>query len=277
MFVETELIEVFQDTRQQVRENPELAELTRRMVEGTRLYGEQHRANRTGRKSPQPQIAVFADTTFHCARRLAERGKRIAVLNFANAYSPGGGVEQGAMAQEECLCRSSNLYESLIRPDILRDYYAWNGKNTGEMGTDRVIYSPGVTVFKTDHGYPENLDEWFAVDVISCAAPYYDTHKKKPVAQTVLAEVLYNRIRNILEAALDQNADILVLGAFGCGVFHNPPKLVAETFRRLLVEEEYGLYFEKIAFAIKTTGASRRNLEAFRSCFQAGPIFGMQL
>lgn len=28
------------------------------------------------------------------------------------------------------------------------------------MGSDRIIYSPGVTVFKSDDEYPENLDNY---------------------------------------------------------------------------------------------------------------------
>lgn len=270
MFDETELIEAFQDTRQQVQGNPELAEKTRRMQEWTRLYKEGFVSAHSRQKSGEPKITVRADTTFHCAQTLWTTGKRTAVLNFANAYSPGGGVLKGAMAQEECLCRSSNLYEALIQPHILGDYYEWNEKNTGDLGTDRIIYSPGVTVFKSDHGCPENLEEWFSVDVITCAAPYYNKYQKKPVSKETLAAVFHSRIRNILETAIDNDVDNLVLGAFGCGAFNNPPQLVAEAFRRLLVDEEYAVRFENVAFAIKTTGVSRKNLDAFRACFQTG-------
>ena len=36
-----------------------------------------------------------------------------------------------------------------------------------------IIYTPGVTVFKTDTSNPKLLDEkdWYDVDVITCAAP----------------------------------------------------------------------------------------------------------
>ena len=217
---------------------------------------------------------------------------RIAVLNFANAYSPGGGVRQGAMAQEECLCRSSNLYAALTMRYLSRNYYKWNGRYTGDMGTDAVIWSPGVTVFKSDDAVPVLLEEPFQVDVLTCAAPYYDTRKKHPVTRERLREVFDSRIRNILEVAVSRLTEagtkagtkagteagtkagtgagteagtgVLILGAFGCGAFNNPPELVAECFRRQLVERGYGRYFRKVVFAIKRNQRGNDNLEAFR-------------
>jgi len=260
-----DLIRAFEDTQRQVRETPELAAATLCMQADTRLYLEGYRAIAPQEKRRDTVVSVVADTTFRCAQGFAGCGK-VAVLNFANAYTPGGSVKHGVMAQEECLCRSSNLYEGLTIPYMLRHYYKWNEKNTGAMGSDRIIYHPRVTVFKDDGPLLENLEAPFEVDVITCAAPYYDVQKKKPVTLDKLEDVFYHRIRNILEVAAGNDVDVLILGAFGCGAFHNPPKLVARVMRRLLVTEGHARRFLKVVFAIKA-GASSENLWAFREEF----------
>ena len=272
------LIEAFEDTQRKCRDYPDLRAATTKMQAETLLYLKEFNAVGPQEKSCEPDIEICEDTTFHCAQRLLresdpdhlhEQRPRIAVLNFANAYHPGGGVVNGAMAQEECLCRSSNLYSALTLPYLLRNYYKWNGRNTGDMGTDAVIWSPGVTVFKTDDPVPAEMEreEWFQVDVLTCAAPYYDKNKKHPATQEKLREVFYHRIRNILEVAIAKDTDILVLGAFGCGAFNNPPALVADVCRELLVEKGYFRFFRKTVFAIKRNDSENTNLEAFRKAF----------
>ena len=57
------------------------------------------------------------------------------------------------------------------------------------------------------------------------------------------------RIRNILEVAIDNEVDVLILGAFGCGAFHNPPDIVADAFREVLLTDRYRKSFEQIVFA----------------------------
>ena len=272
------LITAFDDTQRKCRDYPELRKATVKMQAQTLLYLKEYTAVDPQEKSSEPNIEICEDTTFHCAQRLMneistdlslEQNLRTAVLNFANAYHPGGGVKNGAMAQEECLCRSSNLYSALTLPYLLRNYYKWNSRNTGDMGTDAVIWSPGVTVFKTDDPVPVEMgrENWFQVDVLTCAAPYFDINKKRPVTQEKLWDVFYHRIRNILEVAIANDTDILVLGAFGCGAFNNPPVLVADVFRELLVDKGYFRFFRKIAFAIKKNNSANTNLEAFQEAF----------
>ena len=258
------LIELFQDTLRCVKDEPILRDMTYRAMAGTVLYFGGYAAIMPQVKKEQPVIRVVEDTTFHCAGMFCKGKDRVAVLNFANAYTPGGSVADGVMAQEECLCRSSNLYNCITLPYLIQNYYKHNAKNTGDMGTDAVIYTPGVTVFKSDDPVPERLESCFWTDVITCAAPYYNTEKKKPVTLDKLETVFRSRIRNILEVAAANQVDILILGAFGCGAFHNPPELVAGVFHELLVKKGYGRFFQQVIFAIKKGDGSNNNLQIFR-------------
>ena len=42
------------------------------------------------------------------------------------------------------------------------------------------------------------------------------------------------KVRSILWAAASHGHDAVVLGAFGCGAFHNPPAEIVAVFRSLL-------------------------------------------
>jgi len=263
-----ERINCFQDTIARCA-GEELASLTAGAREASRVYPENFRS---GRLHPvrEPGILVVEQTSFAAARENLRQG-RVAVLNFANPHYPGGGVFQGAMAQEECLCRSSNLYPCLEDGRVFESYYRYHQKQTDYDFSDRLIYTPAVTVFKDDAPVPQLLDrsQWFQVDVITCAAPYLA--KRRYVNRTVLGNLFRSRIRNILEAAMENEAEVLILGAFGCGAFGNPPEVVARAFREVLAEQRYQA-FRRIVFAIRSSVGGDPytvcpNLAAFQSVF----------
>jgi len=71
---------------------------------------------------------------------------------------------------------------------------------------------------------------WYSVDIITCAAPNlrqnpsnsYNTGDGSNSAQITreeLIEVHEKRLRRILEVALMEDRDTIILGAFGCGAF----------------------------------------------------------
>lgn len=196
------------------------------------------------------KVEVHGTTTFLEAGKHKGKGK-IAVLNFANPETPGGGVTNGAMAQEECLCRCSNLYPCLNQESVFEDYYNYHRKLGNHFYTDRIIYSPGITVFKDEELQLMPQEDWFQVDVITCAAPYLA--KRKHTNQKALLELFKGRVQNIFEVAAENNVDILILGAFGCGAFKNPPTVVAKAFHEVIDENKYREQFRKIIFAIKST------------------------
>lgn len=82
-----------------------------------------------------------------------------------------------------------------------------------------------------------------------------------------LLNIYESRIKNILEVAMSNDVDILILGAFGCGAFHNNPYVMVKAFYNLLIRDQYAQYFRKVKFAIKRSGEFCENLCAFEEAF----------
>lgn len=246
------LLASFSNTLNMINSNPFLTYETKKAMHSSRVYKESFTSNTVSPCFESTKVEVVSGTTFATAKGFCKFG-RVAVLNFANPENPGGGVQNGAMAQEECLCRSSNLYPCLCDKSVFADFYLYHRNLRSFFYSDRLIYTKGVTAFKDDSDVPQLMpeNEWFQVDVITCSAPYIA--RRKYTNQAALKELFKSRIKNIFEAALDNGAEVLVLGAFGCGAFKNPPEIVAKAFHEVIEENAYHTKFKRIVFAIKST------------------------
>lgn len=192
----------------------------------------------------------------------------IAIMNFANAFRTGGDFIGGASAQEETLCRCSSLYASLISEKAKQDYYQYNKDNKNDRISERVMVSPDVAFLRYDDDY-----EWFekpiVMSVITAAAVDKRSKRMRGISEKKVDRYMRHLVRNTIKAAADNGIDTLVLGAFGCGVFGNDPKVVSRYFRCVLVDEGYDRYFKNIVFAIPDSrhGVSR-NMREFVSAFR---------
>lgn len=80
--------------------------------------------------------------------------------------------------------------------------------------------------------------------------------------------LMKQKIRLILDVALHYSHDSLVLGAFGCGAFNNPPKHVAQLFRETFNKPAYSSAFKKVAFGVLARDPKGlANLAAFQEAF----------
>lgn len=270
------LIEVFQDTQRFFTENEALAAAVAASKRGTRLYGpDEYPALPEKRKTPVT-IEVTKSTSFMAAsQRYFYHGKEhIAVLNFASAVNPGGGVKSGSSAQEESLCRCSTLYPTLNQRFLWDQYYQRNRMTGDPLHTDACIWSPGIVICKLDaSGNPRIEPEgWATVDVISCAAPnlrertgnIHNPETAVPVHLCAVEQYALHlkRAKHILHIAASKRAAALILGAFGCGAFANAPWAVARAYKDAL--KEYGQYFSYVEFAVHCRPDENRNYDVFR-------------
>jgi uncharacterized protein (TIGR02452 family) len=103
------------------------------------------------------------------------------------------------------------------------------------------------------------------VDILTCAAPNLNNNKKygdaPQISPTDLKKLLTARIRRIFEIAAEGGSEVLILGAFGCGAFYNPPHLVAEVFNTVM--KDFMQHFEVIEYAVFCTPKSRKNFDTF--------------
>mmetsp|Transcript_59277 Transcript_59277/g.129817 ORF Transcript_59277/g.129817 Transcript_59277/m.129817 type:complete len:94 (-) Transcript_59277:66-347(-) len=78
------------------------------------------------------------------------------------------------------------------------------------------------------------------------------------------------KIISILQTAASEKIEVLVLGAFGCGAFANPPEQVARLFYEALTL--FPGVFKKVVFAIISRPDSPdQNFEVFRDVFADRP------
>ena len=268
------LKEIFEDTQRFYTENKMLSEAVSYSKAHTKLYRESEPAT-VPQNHFDGEICVTQSKTFEAAMRLRKQfpDSRIAVLNFASAVHPGGGVKNGSSAQEESLCRCSTLYPTLDTEYLRENYYDVNREAKNVLHSDDCIYSPDIVICKTDALFPERLPEkeWYKVDVISCAAPNLrdrpanihnpENAEAASISPQELTELHTQRAEKILSVAAANNAEILVLGAFGCGAFANDPTCVAKAYRDVLKTKRQ--LFRLVEFAVFCRPSETENFDAF--------------
>lgn len=214
--------------------------------------------------APQQRVANIA--TVQAILELHRAGaQRIGVLNFASAKNPGGGFLNGAMAQEESLAASSGLYGSLLRHPA---YYQANRANKSMMYTHHAIYSPEVVFFRDE--WFELLAEPVTASVLTLPAVNYGQVLRQGEDPEQAAKVMKERMRLALSLFAREGHRVLVLGAYGCGVFRNDPLRVAAWWKELLEAEGYGVYFDEVIYAVLDRSKQAACISAFEQVFTAG-------
>ena len=168
------------------------------------------------------------------------------ILNLSDDAFAGGWVSSGSGAQEESIFRRTNYFQSLLQ-------------NMYPILPNEAIYSPKISVIKKSE--KENweiipTDEIQKLDFLAIPGlKYPDTvvvnNEKRLLDKNV--EILKKKIKLIIQIAVDNNIDTIILGALGGGAWFTPRKHLAEVFKDVL-EECDGIILNYY-FAIMTTNS----------------------
>lgn len=191
-----------------------------RSVKYSVIYGGSGKAPQKNAEKADTEIIVLnVDST-----EAVMRNTGAALLNFASYRHAGGGFITGAWAQEEAICHDSTLYNVLRR---FESFYAENEKSLDRsLYTDRAVFSPGI-IF-------ERAGKAAECSVITCAAPNYSAARSRGVTQSENEKALTKRVDFVISIAEEQGCDTVILGAWGCGVFGQDPRIVARLFKERL-------------------------------------------
>jgi hypothetical protein len=194
-------------------------------------------------------------------------GRCFAALNMANPYVPGGGYVEGSPAQEENMFRRSDCHLAIGAdehdPRLERYLPAMTDLIEGRGGRvyldtarPRVCVRGPETPRGEQLGYP-----WLSDDEVF---PFYELRAAAQICRdgARFDEVEgRRRIAVQLDTLIAAGVRHAVLGAFGCGAFHNPGDVVARLYREELARREGG--FDCVVFAIYDPGYGPDNAVPF--------------
>jgi hypothetical protein len=207
-------------------------------------------------------------------------GKCFAVLNMANGFNPGGGYTRGAAAQEENMFRRTDChfslrrYDTIIQDETSKSKCKWvytqtqsnliNGVNKYvylDMKKARVCIRGPEDYLRADLGYPLLKDN----EVF----PFYEL--RAAAVNLTGREEMYDHVETCKRIAAQFNTlrvygvRHVVLSAFGCGAFSNPPEDVAKAYYDELMKLH--TYFDVVVFAIFYAGTGLNNYSVFDKQF----------
>ena len=261
----TKNAEIFRDTEQRYTTDRKLVEAVRQSTEAqVFITGKSVVSVPAPSNTDKAKVIVSGKRSLEAAENYAKQGKKVCVLNFASATNPGGGVVSGSSAQEECICRCTTLYPCLNNDALWTEFYTPHRKASDPLYNNDCIYTSNVCVFKSDTNFPELLPQknWWNVNIITCSAPNlrerpsnamnpHAGDKTAKITPLELEKLLAERIKRIFDVAASNGNEVLILGAFGCGAFKNPPWIVANVFNAVM--QDYLCYFDTIEYAVYHT------------------------
>lgn len=172
------------------------------------------------------KVTVVAKDTTEAALELTNP----LILNFASEKRPGGGCWNGAKGQEEFLFYHSRLDKALK-------------ENMYPLKVTQAIHSRQVPFIRGKDLKPIETKYMSVLTMAAIRSPELRDGKYNPADR----QLMKSKVEAIFKVGAISYSE-LVLGAWGCGAFRNPPEEVAALFKEAI--DKYGGHFKHIVFAI---------------------------
>lgn len=174
------------------------------------------------------------------------------ILDMACSDGPGGGVIGGCYGQEESLFRRTDLYLHTFRYTKYAQVFGIT-ESIKKYPLDKTfgaVYVRNANVFRCNEsmGY-QLMNTPCKLSFVAVAAIKDPILVSNELSENDI-EITCSKIRTMFRISLQNNHDAIVLGAFGCGIFHNPPRSITKCFEMVINEPEFHNAFKKIVFAI---------------------------
>lgn len=196
----------------------------------------------------------------------SEYGHMFTVLNMANPIHPGGGYLHGCVAQEENMFRRSDCHFSIedqydhqfeqYHKSITDLLLATNNKVYIDTTRPRICIRDKEDYSKSNLGYdwlePSKIFPFIEMraSAIDCTrSPFCINEARK-------------RISSQFQTLISNNIKHVILGAFGCGAFNNPPDIIANLYKEQILQHQSN--FSVIVFAIYNAGYGPDNYSVFK-------------
>lgn len=203
--------------------------------------------------------------------QLTFKGAKVAILNSANETAPSISWPMKFGTQEEDIHRRSNLHQCLDNFDSFRDDKG-TLKSLYPLEKVSCIFSPEVCFFREGESKGYSLfNKPLYFGVVSCAALYHpdvkciesddttnnlsgtnyisnNTKSKKIVLVEEAEKIILAKMRIMFNACLENGYKTIILVAWGCNAYYNPPDEIARLFAKVI--DEYKYRFDNVFFAI---------------------------
>ena len=188
-------------------------------------------------KYEKTSVQVVFKDIIDIALSMRRRGHKPLLLSSAEIDAPGGSVEDGGAGQEECCFRRSDYFRHLDK------------KKMYPLVGSQVIYSQDVEFIKANESTGNRmLDHSVKLDIVAVSAirnpQLNSTHSNYAFDEDY--RIMTQKVDMMFRTAQHYSHDCLILSAFGCSEYGNPPRSVVQIFRTAIKKWDKSL--DKIIF-----------------------------